>query len=76
MHVAYHDGEHYNSVRLANDFDPGPAAAIPASAGAELRRQRTWGGNEEHRVSQGTGCDDLGAVQGALQETGGNVDQV
>ena len=26
-HLAYHDGEHYNSVRLADDYCEGPAVA-------------------------------------------------
>lgn len=80
MHLSYHGGEHYNSVRLADDFSPGPAAAIPdaapASAQAEARRQRSWGEAEERRVAQGTGCDDPGAVRRALQDASGAVDQV
>ena len=80
MHVSYHDGEHYNSVRLAEDFQPGPAApipeALPTSAAAAARKQRSWGAAEEARVSQGTGCYDTGAVQSALQESKGNADQV
>ena len=80
MHLSYHDGEHYNSVRLADDYDPGPAAPIPeaapASATATARKARSWGGDEELRVSRGTGCHDPGAVQKALQDAAGNVDQV
>lgn len=80
MHLSYHGGEHYNSVRLADDFNPGPAAAIPdaapASAEAEARQQRSWGVAEEQRVEQGTGCHDPGAVRRALQDAGGSVDQV
>ena len=80
MHLSYHDGEHYNSVRLADDFDPGAPAAVPeaapASAAATARKARSWGGDEELRVSRGTGCHDPGAVQRALQDAAGNVDQV
>ena len=37
---------------------------------------RSWGGDEELRVQRGTGCHDPGAVQRALQDAAGNVDQV
>ena len=42
VHLSYHDGEHYNSVRLADDFNPGAATPIPeaapASAAATTRK--------------------------------------
>ena len=80
VHLSYHDNEHYNSVRLADDFDPGPASLIPEAAPASAtvtgRKARSWGGDEELRVSRGTGCLDPGAVQRALQNAAGNVDQV
>lgn len=28
LHISYHMGEHYNSVRLIDDFDNGPAKPI------------------------------------------------
>ena len=28
IHISYHLGEHYNSVRLTDDFDDGPAQSI------------------------------------------------
>jgi hypothetical protein len=31
LHLSYHDGEHYNSVRRADDYSRGTAADIPDS---------------------------------------------
>jgi OTU domain-containing protein 3 len=28
LHLSYHDGEHYNSVRAAGDYSPGPPEPI------------------------------------------------
>ena len=36
VHLSYHDGEHYNSVRLANDYHSGPAVPIPEAMPASL----------------------------------------
>ena len=36
VHLSYHDGEHYNSVRLTDDFNPGAATPIPEAAPASV----------------------------------------
>jgi hypothetical protein len=32
LHLSYHDGDHYNSVRLADDFGTGPPEPIDLTA--------------------------------------------
>ncbi len=81
IHVSYHDGEHYNSVRRADDHTSGPplpiaiAERLPTSA--EKAAARSWGPAQEELVMRGTGCyDDPAAVQQALEAAHGNPDQV
>ena len=85
IHLSYHDGEHYNSVRAASDFSPGPPQTIVLSArratdaerSAGVAAARAWGRAEEDAVALGTGCfDDREAVQSALEDAHGSVDQV
>ncbi|EIE22284.1 cysteine proteinase [Coccomyxa subellipsoidea C-169] len=80
IHVSYHDGEHYNSVRRADDHTSGPplpiaiAERLPTSA--EKAAARSWGPAQEELVMRGTGCyDDPAAVQQALEAAHGNPDQ-
>lgn len=78
IHVAYHNGEHYNSVRMAGDTGSGPPQPIalqerPASA----KDWSSFGPAETELVMQGTGCyNDREAVQRALQDAKGNPDEV
>ena len=78
IHIAYHDGEHYNSVRMASDTGSGPPRPItlrerPASA-ADCS---SFGPEEIELAMQGTGCyHDRDAVQRALQDAKGNPDEV
>lgn len=80
IHLSYHDGEHYNSVRRADDHTSGPplpiAIAERAPTSAEKAAARSWGAAEEDLVMRGTGCYDSAAVQQALEDAHGNADQV
>lgn len=49
LHLSYHDGEHYNSIRLADDYGPGPpqpvvvtAAGLAAAAAAQVGTRGRW----------------------------------
>jgi hypothetical protein len=47
LHLSYHDGEHYNSVRRADDYSPGPPQPITdlvpvAHAGQVSTHERRW----------------------------------
>ena len=46
LHLSYHNGEHWNSVRLADDFGSGAAAPIPVTphgVAASSKQQNAWG---------------------------------
>eukprot|EP00887_Chlorella_sp_A99_P007417 scaffold2.g7417.t1 len=78
LHLSYHDGMHWNSVRAADDFSSGPpapvrVAAAPADPTALAARQRAWGEAEAARVAAGTGCRDPGRVERALEASRGDV---
>ncbi|KAK9831129.1 hypothetical protein WJX74_004441 [Apatococcus lobatus] len=80
IHLSYHDGEHYNSVREASDFGRGPPRELslgtkPTSGTAAAQRRKSWGILEVQLVKQGTGCDDSGPVEWALNMTEGQVDE-
>ncbi len=52
MHLSYHDGEHYNSVRLADDYNTGAATPIPEAApasAAATTRKVCWGACQADR---------------------------
>lgn len=81
IHLSYHDGEHYNSVRRADDHTTGPALpsaiAERTPTSAEKAAARSWGPTEEEQVVQGTGCyDDPAVVRQALEDVHGDPDQV
>ncbi|KAK9843989.1 hypothetical protein WJX81_001182 [Elliptochloris bilobata] len=70
IHLSYHDGAHYNSVRRSDNFADGPLApfgllrATPAA-------KRAFGDREEERVAQEAGCfHDCAAVRAALEAAG------
>ncbi|GAB4817132.1 hypothetical protein N2152v2_004178 [Parachlorella kessleri] len=85
LHLSYHDGQHYNSVRLASDFSPGPPKPIgltPSladltvlSAQQQQRESPHWGEAEVERVMAGTGCGSRSRAGQALESSGGDVDQ-
>jgi len=78
IHISYHDGEHYNSVRLASETGSGPPKPIAVQERPALAKDWTsFGPAQTELVMQGTGCyDDKEAVQGALQDAKGNPDEV
>ena len=78
IHLSYHDGEHYNSVRLASDTGSGPPEPITLQKRqASAKDWSCFGPAQIELVMQGTGCyDDKEAVQRALQDAKGNSDEV
>ena len=78
IHISYHDGEHYNSVRMASDTGSGPPQPIVLrERAASAKDWSAFGDAEVELVMQNTGCyDDRDAVQNALQDANGNSDEV
>lgn len=79
IHLSYHGGEHYNSVRLLDDYGRGPPKPITLGGGgvtaAQHAKERvTWTAADEARVAANTGCDSPALVQHALKEAAGDVD--
>ena len=78
LHVAYHDAEHYSSVRRADDHsvhtEPLPIT-LPASNG-HIAQQPSPAAptSDERRVMAGTGIDDVAKVRAALRDVAGDVD--
>ena len=85
IHLAFED-DHYNSVRMTDDYsDSAPAPIVPnlgaagpdessASSADALIRRGLWGEEEEKAVSQATGCREKDLVQKMLAASRGNVD--
>lgn len=77
LHLAYHGQEHYNSVRLQEDFGNGPPAPIVFRKGADLKQVQAAAQTEAHKqVRRATGCSDDAAVTAALCNSAGNIDEV
>ena len=78
IHISYHDGEHYNSVRMASDTGSGPPQPIVLrERAASAKDWSAFGDAEVELVMQNTGCyHDRDAVQRALQDAKGNSDEV
>ena len=78
IHLSYHDGAHYNSVRRADDFANGAPAPITLGTSKPARAaEHAYGVREEERVAQEAGCfHDRAAVRAALDAAGGRVAQV
>jgi hypothetical protein len=82
LHLSYHDGMHYNSVRLLDDYGTGPPEPIPlhsklgGSDGGEYGKSTTreYSESDLRRVKDGTGCDDDALVVAALEKVRGDVD--
>jgi len=79
LHLAYHDREHYSSVRRADDHsvhtEPLPIT-LPASIAHTAQQQPAATGPtaDERRVMAATGINDLGRVRAALRDIAGDVD--
>ncbi|VFQ86537.1 unnamed protein product [Cuscuta campestris] len=88
IHLSYHDGEHYNSVRLKEDTCNGPARPINIKADADISAKypsqtvkvstKAVGNVVQSRsvkmVMSGSGCEDAVKVEQVLQQVGGDVD--
>ncbi|PIN02127.1 OTU (ovarian tumor)-like cysteine protease [Handroanthus impetiginosus] len=90
IHLSYHDGEHYNSVRSKDDSCSGPARPIFIKGDADLsaksskqvaatKCKQEGRDNAVHEesirlVKVGSGCEDAGKVEQVLKEVGGDVD--
>lgn len=79
-HLSYHDGEHYNSVRLADDYE-GPAQPIAlvdgkVSVQPQKRADSRWAQQQIDSVRWGTGCEDVNKISAALETASGNTDAV
>lgn len=90
LHLSYHDGEHYNSVRLKEDSCTGPASPIIIKADADLSAKsreaiaasKSKGDTGRNMVQAGSakvvmagsGCDDREKVEQVLRQVGGDVD--
>ncbi|GAB2282634.1 hypothetical protein Dimus_039556 [Dionaea muscipula] len=88
IHLSYHDGEHYNSVRLKEDPGDGPARPILIKADADLtaashhakaavppsRRRSIVQTGSIKMVIAGSGCEDAEKVEQVLHQVDGDVD--
>ncbi|KAG2445061.1 hypothetical protein HYH02_008929 [Chlamydomonas schloesseri] len=83
LHLAYSDGQHYDSVRCADDFGHGPPqpvvirgdGTVPARPPrAQAGGGASWDERDEGRVAARTACRDMGLVRQALQASGGDVE--
>jgi len=84
LHLSYHGEFHYNSVRAADDFGPGPAQAIamdrppmPAAATGGTDRGSSSAENlsaVEKQVRISVPWVDLEVIRGTLREVNGDAD--
>ncbi|KAL2333521.1 hypothetical protein Fmac_014734 [Flemingia macrophylla] len=90
IHLSYHDGEHYNSVRLKDDPCDGPARPIVIKADADLsapshqtkvmNKPSGRAGRESFQqgsvklVMAGTGCENAEKAEQILEQLNGDVD--
>lgn len=90
LHLSYHDGEHYNSIRLKEDSCSGPACPIIIKADADLsaksresiaaaKSKGDTGWNmvqvgSVKVVMAGSGCDNREKVEQVLRQVDGDVD--
>ncbi|XP_051126746.1 OVARIAN TUMOR DOMAIN-containing deubiquitinating enzyme 7 [Andrographis paniculata] len=90
IHLSYHDGEHYNSVRLKEDTCSGPARPIVIKGDADVvakssKANSTASSREEggrnavpgeyiKLVKAGSGCEDTAKVEEVLHQVGGDVE--
>lgn len=88
LHLSYHDGMHYNSVRLADDYGTGAPVPIPVESSA-LAKSGAGGTKDAvaspgecavfsekdlQRVEDGTGCSERRRIEQSLRAAGGDVD--
>lgn len=78
IHISYHDGEHYNSVRILGDVaHDGPAREIPKNLKLNVAGSSSGSGKEKPGdallVSRATGCSEVAALE-VLADCDGDVD--
>ncbi|KAM0948505.1 putative ubiquitinyl hydrolase 1 [Dioscorea sansibarensis] len=85
IHLSYHHGKHYNSVRLREDSCEGPPRQIIIKADSDISVpshnekvpacQKFVSGNVSVKmVMAGIGCENFDKAEQVLQEFGGDVD--
>lgn len=80
LHLSYHNGDHYNSVRKIGDNTQGPASIRLAAAKADKQQNSSKEGAAsgdaaaplEEQIMRETGIQDLQLIKEALQENGFN----
>lgn len=78
IHLSYHDGMHYNSVRKADDYGDGVPELIQVgeeslpNAGDMPDRKWTW--RDEKHIMENTGCKNEGIIHKFLEEHDGAMD--
>ncbi|XP_048335478.1 OVARIAN TUMOR DOMAIN-containing deubiquitinating enzyme 7 isoform X2 [Ziziphus jujuba] len=72
VHLSYHDGEHYNSVRLKEDSCEGPARPIIIKADADLSMTSHQAKAVVSKSKEGTGRDiiNAGSIKLVIAGTG------
>ena len=68
LHLSYHDGLHYNSVRAADDYGSGPPEPITLPALRPAAEGRAWGEREVERAAEG---DVDAAIEWLVEELAG-----
>ncbi|KAK9678517.1 hypothetical protein RND81_11G217000 [Saponaria officinalis] len=88
IHLSYHDGEHYNSVRMKEDPCDGPAKPVTIKADVNLtassQAAKNPGAHSKSETSKhdaatktvmtGSGCDDVEKVEHVLRLVDGDID--
>uniref|UniRef100_A0A0E0DJW9 OTU domain-containing protein n=1 Tax=Oryza meridionalis TaxID=40149 RepID=A0A0E0DJW9_9ORYZ len=87
IHLSYHQGEHYNSVRLREDPCQGPAMPADANVASTSNNAQTKAKDLKQSsdrskydhisvklVMAGTGCSNVAAVEQVLKDMDGDVD--
>ncbi|KAJ9525321.1 hypothetical protein QJQ45_020866, partial [Haematococcus lacustris] len=81
LHLSYHDGQHYNSVRMAEDLAQGPPLPVVlrqvpgvARAPSHVDGDEGWDERAAARVKASTACHDRAVVAAALKAAQGDVD--
>eukprot|EP00210_Caulerpa_lentillifera_P001483 g1423.t1 len=79
IHISYHGGEHYNSVRQWGDYDNDPPLPIEMTTTMQNKghhHQQSWTWKDEKRIMEETGCYNDGLIHTYLQQCNGNVNVV
>ncbi|XP_019183593.1 PREDICTED: OTU domain-containing protein 3 isoform X3 [Ipomoea nil] len=72
IHLSYHDGEHYNSVRLKEDSCSGPARPVIIKADADLsaKSSQTVNVSTKHKAEAGRDVVHPGSVKMVMSGSG------